>query len=193
MRRIGLRGWIVAGLFLWQSLAAAQSLYDEKTFVPLTADRKAFRVGDLLTVQVFETATASADADTGTSRSNAVSAELTRAHQPMVHVGIGTGGEFEGGGRTTRTGRLLAQITVSVAEVLPNGDLRIAGEQVLLINDEQQRIGIEGRVRSQDVSDANVVLSSRIADARITYVGEGTLAERQKPAWWRQVLAWMGL
>ena len=58
MRRIGLRGWIVAGLFLWQSLAAAQSLYDEKTFVPLTADRKAFRVGDLLTVQVFETASA---------------------------------------------------------------------------------------------------------------------------------------
>jgi flagellar L-ring protein precursor FlgH len=76
---------------------------------------------------------------------------------------------------------------------MPNGDLRIAGEQSLLINEEQQRINLEGRVRPLDVSDGNVVLSNRIADAKITYVGEGDLAARQKPAWWRQVLDWMGL
>jgi flagellar L-ring protein precursor FlgH len=81
---------------------------------------------------------------------------------------------------------------VTVREVLPNGDLSVAGEQVLTINNEQQRINIEGRVRTQDITDANVVLSSRLADARITYAGDGELADRQKPAWWRHAFDWLG-
>jgi flagellar L-ring protein precursor FlgH len=52
---------------------------------------------------------------------------------------------------------------------------------------------LEGRVRPQDISDGNVVVSSRLADAKITYVGQGDLAERQKPAWWRKVFDWLGL
>ncbi|MBX3625323.1 MAG: flagellar basal body L-ring protein FlgH [Rhizobacter sp.] len=173
--------------------AAAQSLYSESNFRPLTADNKAYRVGDVLTVQIVESAAASANADTATRRSNDISAGLTRAHVAPIGVGIGTSGEFDGGGKTTRTGKLLAQLTVQVKQVLPNGDLQVAGEQLLLINDEQQRINVEGRVRPQDISENNVVLSSRLAAARITYVGDGELADRQKPAWWRQLLDWIGL
>jgi len=172
--------------------AEAQSLYEAGTYRPLTADNKAFRVGDVLTVQVLENSAAAANADTGTRRSNEISAGLTRAHVPAVSVGLGTSGEFDGGGRTVRAGKLLAQLTVSVKQVLPNGDLQIAGEQLLLINEEQQRINVEGRVRPQDISDGNVVQSTRLADAKITYVGEGDLAERQKPAWWRKALDWVG-
>lgn len=181
---------IIAGAVLLVSVlsASAQSLYDEKTYRPVASDTRAYRVGDALTVQVLENSAATANADTGTRRRNELSADLTRAHVPAVTVGIGAGGEFDGGGRTARSGKLLAQLTATVQEVLPNGDLRIAGEQLLLINDEQQRINVEGRVRPQDISDTNVVISSRLADAKITYVGEGELAERQKPAWWRKVL-----
>jgi len=172
----------------------AQSLYDESSFKAPAADVKARRVGDVLTVQVFENSTASANADTGTRRSNNLTAGVTHPNAgPGLGVNLAAAGEFDGGGRTARAGKLLAQLTVSVREVMPNGDLRIAGEQSLLINEEQQRINLEGRVRPQDVSDGNVVLSNRIADAKITYVGEGDLAARQKPAWWRQVLDWMGL
>ena len=92
-----------------------------------------------------------------------------------------------------RAGKLLAQLTVTVKELMPNGDMRIGGEQLLLINEEHQRINLEGRVRPQDISEANVVPSSRLADAKITYVGEGDLAERQKAAWWRKTLDWLGL
>lgn len=173
--------------------APAQSLYDEKTFRPVAADNRAYKVGDILTIQILENASATANADTGTRRRNEMSADLTRAHVPTVSVGIGVSGEFDGGGRTTRSGKLLAQLTVTVVELAPNGDLRVAGEQLLLINDEQQRIHVTGRVRPQDISDANVVASSRLADAKITYVGEGELAARQKPAWWRQVMDWVGL
>jgi flagellar L-ring protein precursor FlgH len=173
--------------------ATAQSLYDEKSFRPLTADNKAFRIGDVVTVQVVENAAASAKADTGTRRTNNVSAQLNRPKLGPVNVGVGVSGDFDGGGSTARAGNLLAQLSVTVREVLPNGDLRVSGEQLLLINDEHQRIVLEGRVRPQDISDANVVLSSRLADANITYVGQGDLADRQRPAWWRKVFDWLGL
>ena len=184
---------LAACLALGTASTSAQSLYSEDSYRPLTADNKAYRVGDVLTVQIVESAAASANADTATRRSNDISAGLTRAHVPPIGVGIGTSGEFDGGGKTTRTGKLLAQLTVQVKQVMPNGDLQVAGEQLLLINDEQQRINVEGRVRTQDISDNNIVLSSRLAAARITYVGDGELADRQKPAWWRQLLDWIGL
>lgn len=186
---------VVAGALLatLAIAAASQSLYDEKSFRPLTADNKAFRIGDVLTVQVVENAAASAKADTGTRRTNNVSAQLTRPKLGPVNVGVGVAGDFDGGGSTARAGNLLAQLSVTVREVLPNGDLRVSGEQSLLINEEHQRIVLSGRVRPQDISDANVVLSSRLADADITYVGQGDLADRQRPAWWRKVFDWLGL
>ncbi len=173
--------------------ASGQSLYDEKTFRSLTADNKAYRIGDLLTIQVLENSAAQANADTGTRRANNISAQLDRPKLGSVNVGVAVAGNFDGGGQTARAGRLLAQLSVTVREVLPNGDLRVGGEQLLIINDEKQKIELEGRVRPQDVSDGNVVLSTRLADARITYVGQGDVADRQRPAWWRKVIDWLGL
>lgn len=186
------RALAAAGLVLAAGGSAAQSLYDEATFRPLTADQKAFRVGDIVTVQVVENATATANADTGSRRSNGVGANVVHAKSPAVRIGLETNGEFDGGGRTSRTGRLLAQLSVTVREILPNGDLRLEGEQVLTINDEQQRINLEGRARPQDITDGNVLVSTRLAGARITYIGEGDLADRQRPSWWRRALDWFG-
>lgn len=174
--------------------AQAQSLYDEATFRALTADHKSLRVGDVLTVQVIENAMATANADTGTQRRNTlgVDVSITRPSTHALIADAAVGSEFDGGGRTGRAGRLVAQITVSIREVLPNGDLLVAGEQQLTINDERQRISVSGRVRPQDITDTNVVPSTRIADADITYVGDGHIADRQRPAWWRQLLDFLG-
>jgi flagellar L-ring protein precursor FlgH len=171
----------------------AESLYQEQTYRPLTADNRAFRVGDVLTVQVFENSSATTSADTGTRRSNGLSAELSHRSGTVGQTGIGVSGSFDGGGRTQRTNRVLATLTVSVQEVLPNGDLRVAGEQLLTVNQEPQKVTLEGRVRPFDISDGNVVLSTRLADARISYVGEGDIAERNRRPWWRNLLDIMGL
>ncbi|HEV8690100.1 MAG TPA: flagellar basal body L-ring protein FlgH [Ideonella sp.] len=189
---LGTSAWLLAAVVALP--ASAQSLYDETTFRALTADHKAFRVGDVLTVQVIENAMATANADTGTQRSNGLNADVA-IHYHRDHLASGRaaiGSDFDGGGRTERAGKLVAQLTVSIRDVLANGDLLVAGEQQLTINDERQRISLTGRVRPQDISDANVVLSTRIADADITYVGEGHLADRQKPAWWRQLTDILG-
>lgn len=72
MKKIGTvgRALIASSLSLGGAQVQAQSLYDEATFKALTADHKAFRVGDVLTVQVVENAMATANADTGTQRRN---------------------------------------------------------------------------------------------------------------------------
>jgi flagellar L-ring protein FlgH len=187
------RRWGIAALLpLICSTATSQSLYDEQAFRPLTADNKARRVGDVITIQVVESAVATANADTGTQRKNGISLDVSRPTRIPLSAGLGINSDFDGGGTTARAGKLLTQLTVSVRDVLANGDLLVSGEQQLLINQERQRIGISGRVRVQDISDANVVLSTRVADADITYVGEGHLADRQKPAWWRQALDALG-
>jgi flagellar L-ring protein FlgH len=54
-------------------------------------------------------------------------------------------------------------------------------------------VTLEGRVRPQDISDGNVVLSTRLAEARITYLGEGEVSQRQQRAWWRKLLDWAGM
>lgn len=173
--------------------SAAMSLYDEKTYRPLVSDHKAFRVGDAITVQVIENASASSNADTKTRRNNTLAAELAHGGTPIASADVGVNSGFDGGGGTQRTGKLLAQLTVSVTSILPNGDMLIAGEQQLSINDEQQRIRVEGRVRPNDILDTNIVLSSRLADAKIDYSGQGDLSQRQKRAWWRKATDWLGL
>lgn len=175
-----------------QGAAMANSLYDPNGYQALTGDRKARRAGDLVTVLIFENASASTTADTSAGRDAGVSASASTTSRDW-RAGIGTGNDFEGRGRTQRSGRVLGQLTVSVQEVLPNGDLVLAGIQELEINGEKQVMQLEGRVRAQDVSDANTVLSTRVADARISYAGDGVLAEHQKPGWWQRLLTLFGL
>lgn len=188
-----MRVTVVAVVMALASVAQAESLYRPDTFRPLTADRKAFRVGDIITVQVFENASASTSSDTGTRRRNGLETDLSHSAGRASRAGLAVNGEFDGGGRTQRSNRVLITLSVAVTEVLPNGDLAIGGEQSLLINSELQKVALQGRVRPEDVSDGNVVLSTRIADARISYQGEGDVSDRQQRAWWRRLLDWAGL
>ena len=173
--------------------ASPGSLYEEDTYRALAGDLKAYRVGDVITVQVFETSSASTSTDTATRRTNNLTATVGIQHTGKQYGGsIGVAGNFDGGGSTQRTNRLLATVTVRVRHVLPGGDLLLEGEQVLTVNQEQQKVSVEGRVRPQDVSTENVVLSTRLADARITFVGRGDLSSRQKRSLWRKLLDWLG-
>ncbi|WP_048437846.1 flagellar basal body L-ring protein FlgH [Caenimonas sp. SL110] len=188
------RALLLAATGLLVALSSgAGSLYNEQSYRALTADNKAFRVGDVLTVQVFENSSATTSIDTGTRRKNTLSAELSHGSRRVAETAIGASGDFDGGGRTQRANRVLITLSVTVKEVLANGDLRVSGEQMLLINQEQQKVTLDGRVRPHDISDGNIVLSTRLADARITYLGEGEVSQRQQRAWWRKLLDWAGM
>jgi|GEM_PF-365292 len=168
------------------------SLYSDAQFEALTGDKRRFRVGEILTVLVHESASATSTADTGAARESDVGLGVT-VPRWSKSAGIVANNDFSGTGRTQRAGRVLAQITVLVHEVLPNGDLRVAGEQLLEINGEKQTIRAEGRVRPRDVNEHNVVLSNRLAEARLALVGDGVIADQQRPRWWQRLLGMFGI
>lgn len=171
---------------------AKGSLYSDAQFQPLTADRRRFEVGEVLTVMVYENASASSSADTGTNRDSSVGVGVDLPSWKKS-AGATVNSDYSGTGRTQRAGRLLAQMTVLVREVLPNGDLMVGGEQLLEINGEKQTIRAEGRVRPRDVSEHNVVLSSRLAEAKLAFVGDGVLGDMQRPRWWQKLLSLFGI
>lgn len=179
-------------LLLASQTVAAGSLYHEDKFRSLTADNKAYHAGDLITVMIYENASASSTANTSTGRDARVGVDLVGTGK-SASVAAGTNNGLTGRGQTQRQGQVLAQITVTVKSVMENGDLLIGGEQLLEVNNEKQQIKLAGRVRVADVSDANTVLSTRVADAKISYVGEGDLADKQRPSWWQKVLTWFGV
>jgi flagellar L-ring protein precursor FlgH len=171
---------------------AAESLYDPAEYRAMVSDKRAHRVGDSLTVLVYENSSATTRADTSTRRNNDVGVKAF-ADQHNHAAGIGVGSDFDGGGVVQRSGRLLAQITASVSSIEPNGDLWIKGEQMLEINADKQHIRVVGRVRTLDITTANTVLSSRLADARISYLGDGDLSESARRGWLAKALTWLGL
>lgn len=171
---------------------SAGSLYSDAQFQALTSDRRRFEVGDLLTVLVYESTSATTSADTGTNRDSSVGLGISLPNWNKAAAATANN-DFNGTGRTQRAGRVLAQITVLVREVLPNGDLRVSGEQLLEINGEKQTIRAQGRVRPRDVNEQNMVLSSRLADARLAFTGDGVLGDMQRPRWWQKFLSLFGL
>jgi flagellar L-ring protein FlgH len=170
--------------------AAAESLFRPGQFQSLVSDRRAYKAGDALTVQVFENSSATSSADTTTKKNGALALAL---QTPSINkaTGVQLSDDFAGNGRTQRSGRLLAQFTVVVQEVDANGLLVVKGQQLIDINDEKQEIKLEGRVRPVDIAENNTILSTRIADARISYMGDGVLAEKARPGILTRILSWL--
>lgn len=169
----------------------AENLYSERTFRPLASDKRAHLPGDALTVMIYENSSASASADASLQRKNNIGIQ-TDLNQNTKGLDISLNNEFDGGGSVQRSGKLLAQITVTVTGIAANGDLWVTGEQLLEINSDQQKIKLEGRVRPLDISDTNTVLSYRLADAKISYLGEGDLANRQRAGYLSRLFEWAG-
>jgi flagellar L-ring protein precursor FlgH len=149
-------------------------------------------VGEVLTIMVYENASATSSADTGTARDTSVGMGIALPNWNKS-ASATANNDFNGTGRTQRAGQVLAQITVLVREVLPNGDLIVRGEQLLEINGEKQTIRAEGRVRPRDVAENNVVLSSRLAEAKLSFAGDGVLGDMQRPRWWQRLLGLFGI
>ncbi|OQY16677.1 MAG: flagellar biosynthesis protein FlgH [Desulfobacteraceae bacterium 4572_35.1] len=167
----------------------------------LFVDNRAKRVGDILTVAIYERAEANKKATTDTDRETTVSADMTKffgleknikninsAIDPAHLISAGYKNEFKGSGSTTRKENLVATLTTRVVEVLPNGTLRISGSKSVTVNHEQQIIHLSGIVRPQDITPNNVVDSKYVLDANIVYTGNGVIDDKQQPGWLLQLL-----
>jgi flagellar L-ring protein precursor FlgH len=165
------------------------SIYQERRgFAPLFEDRRARRMGDVLTIVLNEEVSASKNAASNTLRSaNAALAldQLPDALDTLAEYGFDLSGEnnFSGGGGATANNTFTGTITVTVQEVLPNGNLRVSGEKQITINRGTEYIRFSGTVQPRAVSVRNTVASTEVADARIEYTGNGYIDEAQRMGW----------
>ncbi|MCK4502829.1 MAG: flagellar basal body L-ring protein FlgH [Desulfuromonadales bacterium] len=161
------------------------------------ADMKGQTVGDIITVLIVERASASKEATTATDRTSTMSAGIdnflglekyisklgNNALNNATLVEAATKNNFKGSGTTGRKEDLTATLTTQIIEVLPNGNLRIEGAKTVTVNDEMQIVKLSGIVRPADVSPRNTVDSKNILNARIAYVGEGVISDKQQQGW----------
>ncbi|HEX4695804.1 flagellar basal body L-ring protein FlgH [Sphingomonas sp.] len=172
--------------------AAADDLYKRNNWSAMSADRRASAVGDLLTVVVYENSESSNTAKSDSSRSTKIGGSVSGGS--LNESGnLQIGGGYTGGGGVSRSDKLVAQITVRIVGVLANGDMLVSGQQTMKINGESTLIGIEGRVRADDITGDNRILSSRVADAKIIYDGKGFVARSAKPGLIARVFRFLGL
>ncbi|HWW68740.1 MAG TPA: flagellar basal body L-ring protein FlgH [Duganella sp.] len=161
-------------------------VYSPDLGLSLTSDSRAFRVGDVVTVSLQETTQASKRAGTSYSKesSNNISApNLLGKVFPKASVGLGADNKFTGDATSTQQNALTGAITVIVQEVLPNGLLRVSGEKTLTLNQGEEFVRLRGYLRAADIDANNQVSSLRIANARIAYSAQGTLADTQSAGW----------
>ncbi|CAE6932170.1 Assembles around the rod to form the L-ring and probably protects the motor basal body from shearing forces during rotation [Vibrio sp. B1REV9] len=165
------------------------SLYRHQYTMTLFQDRRAYRVGDVLTVQLSEETSSSKKAGTQFGKNSTVDfAAPTIGNKTYNEFGVSLDGSrnFDGSASSSQGNKLQGAITVTVHEVLPNGVLRISGEKWLRLNQGDEFIRLTGIVRVDDISRSNQVSSQRIADARITYAGRGALADSNAAGWLTQ-------
>ncbi|WP_039987112.1 flagellar basal body L-ring protein FlgH [Vibrio owensii] len=169
--------------------AKSGSLYRHQYTMTLFQDRRAYRVGDVLTVQLSEETESSKKAGTQFGKSSTVDfATPTIGTKTIDELGVSIDGNrnFDGSASSSQGNKLQGAITVTVHEVLPNGVLRISGEKWLRLNQGDEFIRLTGIVRVDDINRSNQVSSQRIADARITYAGRGALADSNAAGWLTQ-------
>ncbi len=162
-------------------------------------DRKAFRMGDVLTVIVSESAKASNTANTDLARNTSNKAQVNAlwglqdilSQANLANLDVTSDTSHKGTGSTARTGELTASLTAVVKDVLPNGNLAIQGTRSVLVNHEEQYMTLTGIVRPEDIGRDNTLSSAQIADARISFGGTGVVADKQRSGWGTWAFDWL--
>lgn len=183
---------------LWNATGAQGSLF---------LDYKGRHIGDILTVNIIESASASNSNSTNTSKSQTANSTLTSILGLPTNLGsgnfLGTGGAlnlnndltsanaFTGSGTKSKTDTVKGTIAARVTEVLPSGNLVIEGHREIIVDNEKQTITLSGIVRQKDINADNTVDSTSIADAKIAYSGSGQLSDANKPGWLMTLLSWI--
>lgn len=161
-------------------------------------DPRAARVGDVITVNVTTTDAANLQNTTSRSRTNSEDANLTNffglenalpsSMDPASLMKMGSANSNVGAGSIVRAETINMTLAALVAQVLPNGNLVIEGHQQVRVNDELRDMRVQGIVRREDITQENTVNLSQIAEARITYGGQGTVSDVQQPRYGSQLL-----
>jgi flagellar L-ring protein precursor FlgH len=173
-----------------ESAAATGGIFnDNVSFRPLFEDKRARYVGDTLTISLNEKLQASRNASSNASHKGDTSAAVPlvqglpgKSFQGMA-LSANTATTFEGKGGSSADNLFTGTITVTILEVLPNGNLVVSGEKRIGIAQNSEKLRFSGVVNPVTIQAGNVVSSTQVADARIDYRGSGYIDEAQTMGW----------
>jgi flagellar L-ring protein precursor FlgH len=182
---------IACALLATAAAASASPLWDSEGGGSLFANTKAHRLGDILTVIVTENSSASSDAKTGTEIKHDISGGAGEGFLDFIPLwGIKEEAKYDGKGQTTRKGQLNAVMSVRIVELLPGEQFRVEGSREIQRNGEMEEMGLTGVIRARDISPRNTIASSAIAEAKITYTGQGDVASGNEPGFLTRIINW---
>lgn len=199
---------IVGGMIL-SGAAGADSLFqmESKQSGTLIAERRnRFEPGDVITVLVNERIDASTTSDTNVKKESDVEAKTPAAQNrffvsndglnifnpdELPNWNIEVENETKARGRTVRRSTLNTAVSCLVKQVYPNGNMLIEGEKILSVNREDSSIALSGIVRSRDVTPANTVTSSQVANMQLRLRGRGPLWNNQRRGLFTRMLDWI--
>lgn len=152
----------------------------------LYQDKRALRVGDILTIVLDESTQSSKSAGTSFGKSSNIGIDapsvLGKAY-PQLEASAAASRDFQGAAKSSQQNTLRGAIAVTVHKVLPNGTLLVKGEKSLRLNQGDEFIRLAGLVRLEDINRYNQVSSQSVANARISYAGRGVLNDSNSAGW----------
>ena len=167
------------------------SIYSNSQQGLFATDRRASKVGDLLTVALSENFSASKSqsaksAKNGTAAFNFPRIMTADADDTLFDSQLAK--SFDGSGSADQKNSLRGEISVTVTKVFSNGNMEILGQKKLTLNNGDEYIRLVGIIRPEDVDSRNIVPSSRIANAKISYTGAGDVADTSKKGWFSKLV-----
>ena len=160
-------------------------------------DKRARRIGDILTVSFNEIYAATKAQTAASSKTDAFGVTLPTGLPNMLTGGFdkdpaglnaGTTRSFAGSGNAVQSNSFSGLLSVTVIRVFDNGNMEVQGQKELTLNNGNEYVRVRGVVRPEDISASNIVSSDRLADAQIRYTGSGHLADASQPGWLSQLM-----
>lgn len=184
--------------------ASGGAIYQANNIHPLFEDRRARNIGDVITINIVESTSASKNVSSTSGKTSSIAETAatptifgyTPSPSKLGLAGLLGGAtnfdtsitasgvqKFEGKGDSSQKNAILGMLTVTVIDVLPNGNLLVSGEKQMGLNEGTEYIRFSGVVNPSTISSANVVISTQVADARIEFKGRGEMDSAQAMGW----------
>jgi flagellar L-ring protein precursor FlgH len=170
-------------------------------------DNKARHINDIVTIQIVENSNASQQVSTKTSRETSILGKITKFLGSPLDFGLdnfwgkdnpfdpeiesSAKSEHNGSGAISGSGKVTADIAAKVIDVMPNGNLIVQGRKEVTVEKEKRFLVVSGIVRPIDIEFDNTIPSTKVADARIEYVGKGVISDKQKPGIFHRIFDWV--
>lgn len=167
------------------------AIYNRQSQGLFATERKASKVGDIVTISLDESFNASKSQSAATGKTDSYAIDLPNGLMNDIlgrsvkseDYALGTTQSFNGTGTASQSNAINGLVSAAVVRLFSNGNLEVMGQKKLTLNNGDEYVRVSGIVRPQDIGVGNIVNSNRLANAQITYIGAGEVADTAKRGW----------